>query len=100
MEWLNGPKEQDNMEVDIGHMARMELRATRSSVPVHSEGKDYTDTYVPGVDEEIVKNIVWNKEISEAKAARLLEVKMYPFKKVGDSEICLGLSVTLYPFIS
>ena len=34
MEWLNGPRESENMEVDIGFMPQMELKATRSSVQV------------------------------------------------------------------
>ena len=83
MEWLNGPKEQDNMEVDIGFMDRMELQATRSSIHVHSDGKDFTETYIPTENEDMVKNIVWKEQISQKNASGKMEVKMYPFKKVN-----------------
>lgn len=82
MEWLIGPKEYENMEVDIGHMGRMELKATRSSIYVYDGGKDYTTTYIPSVEEKVLENIIWDKQITVQQAERELEVKMYPFKKV------------------
>jgi len=83
MEWLNGPKEQDNMEVDIGYMERMELKATRSSLYVYDGGNNYTNTYISGVEKDATRDIVWEKEITVKQAARDMEVKMYPFKKVS-----------------
>ena len=90
MEWLIGPKESENMEVDIGHMGRMELKATRSSVYVYDGGNDYTNTYIPTVEEDVLKNIAWDKEITVQKAARELEVKMYTSHKVCQESYLSG----------
>ncbi|KAK2147360.1 hypothetical protein LSH36_557g01040 [Paralvinella palmiformis] len=86
MEWLNGPKEQDNMEVDIGYMERMELKATRSSLYVYDGGNNYTNTYISGVEKDATRDIVWEKEITVKQAARDMEVKMYPFKKAAKAD--------------
>ena len=85
MEWQNGPKDEEQMEVDIGFMPRMEVRATRNSVHVMYGGKDNRDQYLkPSYDyEESIQLIDWKKQISIDKARRNLEVKLYPFKKVN-----------------
>ena len=86
MEWQNGPKDEEQMEVDIGFMPQMEVRATRNSVQVMFGGKDNRDLFIEQSDdyEEFIQNIEWNKEISFSKARRSLEVELYPFKKVRD----------------
>ena len=78
MEWISGP---DDNEVDIGFMPKMRLLAS-ASLPFEEETEVppefLEDTYQPP---EV--NFAWDSEISEAEALRKLEIKMYPFKKVG-----------------
>ena len=40
MEWLNGPVETENMEVDIGYMPEMDLKSTGPSQPAILNGHD------------------------------------------------------------
>lgn len=84
MEWLNGPLEGENMEVDIGFMPQMEVTITAPSVPLTPDTQHMKDLEVPNDDTMAnkVSNIKWTKEITVAEARRNLEVKMYPFKEV------------------
>ena len=88
MEWLNNPRDAQNMEVDIGYMPQMELKSTRPSVSALHAGQDHRETQLQPTDdyEKSIEDIVWKKEISQAEARRKLEIKMYPFKKVS---ICI-----------
>ncbi|OWF41177.1 Selenoprotein N [Mizuhopecten yessoensis] len=84
MEWLNGPLEGENMEVDIGFQPQMEVTITAPSVPLTSENLYQKDLEVP-VDlsmEDKVKDIKWTGEITMTEARKNMEVKMYPFKQV------------------
>lgn len=82
MEWLNGPSEGENMEVDIGYMPLMQANISAPS----REWKIQHDIEYPvetdsGV-QETVQGIKWLEEIDREGALRQLEVKMYPFKQV------------------
>ncbi|CAH1261486.1 SELENON [Branchiostoma lanceolatum] len=95
MEWLNGPG-QENMEVDIGYIPRMELTSVAPSTPVliYEEDGSYMDQREAELTEECFifepeifleedyADIQWNSEISMEEAMRSLELKMYPFKTV------------------
>lgn len=84
MEWMNGPNEVEHMEVDIGFMPQMELTAPTpsSQVTIYSESGDVIyeppSTQVEGGDQKVA----WDQEISREEAFRLLELELYPFKKV------------------
>ncbi len=83
MEWMNGPIEGENMEVDIGFMPQMELRSLLPSeeVPVYGENGELLYEPPPKTG----KNdgpIVWTQEITMEDAMRILETKLYPFKQV------------------
>lgn len=82
MEWLTGSQESGNMEVDIGYMPQMELLSTTESHPAVLDGVDHRDGYIPSRPNESKTDVIWKEEISVAEAERLLEVEMYPFKKV------------------
>lgn len=86
MEWLYGASESSNMEVDIGYLPQMELRAARPSTPsvVYDEQGNVIDSRGEGGEpiQFVFEEIVWSAEISREEAARELEVTMYPFKKV------------------
>lgn len=97
MEWLNGPREMENMEVDIGYLPLMELNVTSSSMPavVTEKVEGMTEPQVirladtalpehPGLKDS-VEDLKWTEEISMEDAARKLEVHMYKFKQVGIS---------------
>ena len=86
MEWLNGPVEGENMEVDIGFMPQMELHHTLPSAQVPVYGENGELLYEPPAPTEEAGPVVWSKEITMEEAMNILEVKMYPFKKV-----CLAL---------
>ena len=83
MEWLNGPTESENMEVDIGYMPLMQVNISAPSriwrFPSDIESPMDIDSSVL----DIVQNIKWSKEIEQEEAFRELEVKMYPFKQVS-----------------
>lgn len=85
MEWLTGSQESGNMEVDIGYMPQMELLSTTESLPAVLDGVDHRDGYIPSRPNESKTDVIWKEEISVAEAERLLEVEMYPFKKVDES---------------
>lgn len=86
MEWLYGASESSNMEVDIGYLPQMELEAVGPSIPsviLDENGNvidssDFSNEPIQFVFEEIN----WKSEISFEEASRVLEVTMYPFKKV------------------
>lgn len=83
MEWLTDSEE--NMEVDIGFMPRMELRVTRSSIPAKLDGVDIRSVHInasSGKPDDTLSTIKWTDEVSEEETARSLEVKLFPFKKV------------------
>ncbi|KAL3872735.1 hypothetical protein ACJMK2_035939 [Sinanodonta woodiana] len=84
MEWLNGPKENENMEVDIGYMPEMALNITGVSIKLGPENQYIRDIPIPQDPNLLqkVKDIKWSKEITQQEAHRKLEVYMYPFKKV------------------
>ena len=80
---MNGPNEVEHMEVDIGFMPKMELNAPNpsSQVTIYSESGDVL--YEPSNQQDTSSGtIVWDEEISMEDALRLLEMEMYPFKKV------------------
>lgn len=85
MEWLNGPSENRNMEVDIGYMPLMTANITaKSRLRRHSHDTEEpieTDDTL----QDTVNNIIWTHEIGLDDALQQLEVKMYPFKKVSVS---------------
>ena len=87
MEWMNGPKVQENAEVDIGFMPRMELLSVAPSIPAFNGTGDQRERRMQDQNRTqtltALSNIKWKAEMSEAKAKRLLEVQLYPFKKVG-----------------
>lgn len=82
MEWLNGPTETENMEVDIGFMplmmANITARSRRLRHPQDGELPVDPDDRI----HDILNNIKWTEEIPIEDALRSLEIKMYPFKKV------------------
>ncbi|VDI51956.1 selenoprotein N [Mytilus galloprovincialis] len=82
MEWLNGPSENENMEVDIGYMPLMTANITaKSRLRRHSHDTEEpieTDDTL----QDTVNNIIWTHEIGLDDALQQLEVKMYPFKKI------------------
>jgi hypothetical protein len=88
MEWLNNPRDAQNMEVDIGYIPHMELRSSRPSLNAFHAGRDHRETRLEeeenGDDyEAAIRDITWSNEIPVEEARRLLEVEMYPFKKVS-----------------
>ncbi|KAG8506698.1 Selenoprotein N [Galemys pyrenaicus] len=86
MEWLYGASESSNMEVDIGYVPQMELKATGPSVPsvILDEDGNMVDSRLPSGEplQFVFEEIKWQQELSWEEAARRLEVAMYPFKKV------------------
>lgn len=86
MEWLYGASESSNMEVDIGYLPQMELRAAGPSTPsvIYDEQGNVIDSRGEGGEpiQFVFEEIVWSAEISREEAARRLEVTMYPFTKV------------------
>ncbi|GCB82726.1 hypothetical protein scyTo_0021709 [Scyliorhinus torazame] len=87
MEWLYGAGETGNMEVDIGYLPQMELRASGPSIP--NIIVDENGNVIDGADASgepiqfIFEEIVWQSEISFEEAVNRLETTMYPFKKVS-----------------
>ena len=83
MEWLNAPLSAENMEVDIGYMPQMELRATQSSTDPPTEvGQDRSTVYLEHISQpEVV--VDWEVQISREEAMKRLEVQFYQFKQVG-----------------
>uniref|UniRef100_A0A8C0YQM7 Selenoprotein N n=2 Tax=Cyprinus carpio TaxID=7962 RepID=A0A8C0YQM7_CYPCA len=86
MEWLYGASESSNMEVDIGYLPQMELRAEGPSTPsvIYDEQGNMIDSRGEGGEpiQFVFEKIVWSAELSREEASRHLEVTMYPFKKV------------------
>lgn len=84
MEWLNGPKERENMEVDIGYIALMELNISASSIQnnLPSEARDITRLQRDEKLLDKVNKLVWTKEITTEEAYTNLEKHMYPFMEV------------------
>ena len=79
MEWLTGPFDSENMEVDIGYIPQMSINSTGPSVPVTPDTSSDT---VPPSEDDTATTYEWTAEISREEAAKKLELKMYPFKKV------------------
>uniref|UniRef100_W5KUT1 Selenoprotein N n=1 Tax=Astyanax mexicanus TaxID=7994 RepID=W5KUT1_ASTMX len=86
MEWLYGSSESSSMEVDIGYLPQMELRAAGPSTPsvIYDEQGNVIDSSVEGGEpiQFVFEEIHWSSEISREEAANRLEVTFYPFKKV------------------
>ena len=85
MEWMDGPNEDENSEVDLGYLPLMALNNSAPSVKVAQDQLYLKDMPHPA-DEDLqglVQAIRWTQEISQQEAVRLLEVKMYPFKNVS-----------------
>ena len=82
MEWMNTGQEE--MEVDIGYMPRMEWTATRSSLPAMLGDQDLRHVHINATEDHqsALKSIKWTAEIPEKEARRALEVALYPFKEV------------------
>ncbi|MCI4382319.1 hypothetical protein PGIGA_G00013500, partial [Pangasianodon gigas] len=87
MEWLYGASESSSMEVDIGYLPQMELRAAGPSTPsvIYDEQGKVIDTREEGGEpiHFVFEEIHWSSEISRDEAAGRLEVTFYPFKKVA-----------------
>ncbi|CAF1003983.1 unnamed protein product [Brachionus calyciflorus] len=98
MEWLNDMNE--NMEVDIGFVNRMEIVASMSSLKStrdHQESDKVTrlrvsETFIKPINQERYENMLkmmkWDEEMSESDALIELEKSFYPFKQI-----------TYYPFL-
>ncbi|TSS85072.1 Selenoprotein N [Bagarius yarrelli] len=86
MEWLYGTSESSNMEVDIGYLPQMELRASGPSTPsvIYDEQGNVMDSREEGGEpiHFVFEEIHWISEISRDDAAGRIEVTFYPFKKV------------------
>lgn len=85
MEWLNGPRESENLEVDIGYVQQMELQSTSASVSASEmrSSENFDSRFVPvGKNEVNLEEISWSSQISYDDALSILERKMYPFKQV------------------
>ncbi|KAG7328663.1 hypothetical protein KOW79_008607 [Hemibagrus wyckioides] len=86
MEWLYGASESSSMEVDIGYLPQMELRAAGPSTPsvIYDEQGNVIDSQTEGGEpiQFVFEEIHWSSEISRGEAADRLEVTFYPFKKV------------------
>ena len=85
MEWLNAPRDAQNMEVDIGYMPLMELKSSRPSVNVIQDGEDQRDVRQKSMEnyDKFITDIKWTEEITASEAQRKIEIKMYPFKEVS-----------------
>ncbi|XP_049319627.1 selenoprotein N isoform X2 [Astyanax mexicanus] len=90
MEWLYGSSESSSMEVDIGYLPQMELRAAGPSTPsvIYDEQGNVIDSSVEGGEpiQFVFEEIHWSSEISREEAANRLEVTFYPFKKRPSAE--------------
>ena len=94
MEWFNDNNE--NMEVDIGFMSRMEIISSVGSlkakfIDTDPESGKQTVKIISeqpvtpinsDVYEKMLNNIKWSKEISMDEAHSQLEKAFYPFKEV------------------
>ncbi|RMZ96409.1 seleno N [Brachionus plicatilis] len=93
MEWLNEMNE--NMEVDIGYVNRMEIVSSIPSIKSianHTEnGKvmkiKVSDSLMKPMNqnryEKMINLIKWEEEIESSEALSLLEKAFYPFKKIS-----------------
>lgn len=93
MEWIENNEQQ--MEVDIGFMSRLEVKSTAPSINVtqtvnHPSGKDeevnLSQVPIPEISDasyqNVIKSLSWTEEISIEEALSLLENSFYPFKQV------------------
>lgn len=93
MEWLNDMNE--NMEVDIGYVSRMELISSMPSIKSLMKDTDSNGNLIersvsdstlkpisPKSYENLIKQIKWDQEIEINEAYSLLEKSFYPFKQV------------------
>ncbi|KAK3563464.1 hypothetical protein QTP86_028877 [Hemibagrus guttatus] len=101
MEWLYGASESSSMEVDIGYLPQMELRAAGPSTPsvIYDEQGNVIDSQAEGGEpiQFVFEEIHWSSEISRGEAADRLEVTFYPFKKVNS--FCLSFHTFIHPFL-
>uniref|UniRef100_A0A914BHM6 EF-hand domain-containing protein n=1 Tax=Patiria miniata TaxID=46514 RepID=A0A914BHM6_PATMI len=84
MEWMNGPMENENMEVDIGYMPQMELTVSSPSshISVYGENGEVLQEAAPPINDLLNGNVVWNNQITMEDAFSILELHYYSFKKV------------------
>lgn len=84
MEWLYGSSETSNMEVDIGFLPQMELKASEPSMQVAVYGENGEIIFQPEHQDSQRKReaIVWDFEISLEEAFKAIEIQFYPFKKI------------------
>jgi hypothetical protein len=89
MEWLSdrgGPSA--TMEVDIGHMSRMELHSAAPSIKLNETGIT-SEHFVTSMDrnlyDSLLKSFRWTGEnlLNEKEIFDLLERTFYPFKEVN-----------------
>ncbi|TRY83438.1 hypothetical protein DNTS_016194 [Danionella cerebrum] len=80
MEWLYGPSETSNMEVDIGYLPQMELGAAGPSTPsvIYDEQGNLIESRGDGGEpiQFVFEDIVWSEKLSAEEASRRLEVTM------------------------
>ncbi|XP_036599636.1 selenoprotein N-like [Trichosurus vulpecula] len=88
MEWLyqyeeNGTSSSE-LDMDIGYLPQMELESwgPSASTEIHKNGKITYRRLCEQSSQFVFEDIVWQQEISWEKAARQLEIAMYPFLKV------------------
>ena len=82
---MTGPVENENMEVDIGHMPQMELTvpSPSSHIAMYGENGEVLQEAKPPVRDLENNKITWNSQISMEEAVRILELHFYPFKSVS-----------------
>lgn len=80
MEWLNDMEDgEQNMEVDIGYMPRMEIVASGPSIEYSNKG---SIVFQKPTAKHSVESIEWNEEHDINHGFSELEKQFYPFKKV------------------
>lgn len=107
MEWLTSRGGASaSMEVDIGHMSRMELRSAAPSVNRNDTGIP-SDQLLTPMDDKLYANLLasfqWTDDnaMNEKGALDLLERKFYPFKEVRskDESVSVNHSMLLDPLL-
>lgn len=83
MEWLNEMIDgEENMEVDIGFMPRMEVISSRESILLE---ENMSVDFMKVSENNLLENfedLRWSEEIDIEDGYSELEIKFYPFKKV------------------
>ena len=89
MEWHN--QENENMEVDIGYVSKMEIISSMPSIKsyhIDQEGNkrstknQFIKPLFENAYETLVNRIKWDEEIDINEANSILEKSFYPFKEV------------------